>query len=118
MGLVREVLEGAVRDHVHALAAAEQVRPVARVHDHRVHPLGEPHVHRLAPDHVVHREDSRPRGGQQVRVDPLDRKPLEVAHVRVARTAAVAEHVRHVLRGLQQAAPARRAPAPALVASR
>ena len=37
--LAGEVVEGAVGDHVHALAAAEQLRAVAGVHDHRVHPL-------------------------------------------------------------------------------
>ena len=71
--LAGQVLEGAVRDHVHALAAAEQLGAVAGVHDHGVHPVGQPDVHRLAPDHVVHREHARARGRQQVRVDPLDR---------------------------------------------
>ena len=42
VGLAREVLEGAVGDHVHPRAAAEQLGAVPGVHDHGVHALGEP----------------------------------------------------------------------------
>ena len=102
--LGREVLEGAVRDHVDVVAAAEQLSTVSRVDDHGVHSAREAQVDRLVPDHVVHREDPRPRGGEQVRVDALDRQPLEVAHVGGGRVAPVAEHVGHVLRQLHGAA--------------
>jgi hypothetical protein len=101
------VLEGAVRDHVHVVPAAEQLRPLPGVHDHRVHLGREPKVDGLAPDHVVHGEHPWARGGQQVGVDPLDRKPLEVAHVRRGRPATVAQHVGHVLGQLHGAPPPR-----------
>ncbi len=70
---------------------------------------GEPPVERLAPDHVVHRQHARAGGRQQAAVDSLERQPLEVAHVRAGAAAAIAEHVRHVLRELDGAAAARRA---------
>jgi hypothetical protein len=107
------VLERAVRDHVHVEPVAEQLRAVPRVHDHGVHPAREAKVDGLPADHVVHGEHARPRGRQQVAVDTLDRKPLEVAHVGGRSPAAVPQHVGHVLAQLHGTAPARRASAEA-----
>jgi hypothetical protein len=97
VALAGEVLEGAVRDHVHALAPAEQVGAVTGVHDHGVHLARDALVHRLAADHVVHGQDTRPGRREQVRVDALEREPLEVADVGRGRAAAVTQHVGHVL---------------------
>ena len=111
--LCREVLERSVRDHMNVVAAPEQLGTVSGVHDHGVHFARQAQVDGLVADHVVHREHLWTRGGEQVRVDALDRQPLEMPHVRRLRVAPVAQHVRHVLRELHGAAAARRAVAQA-----
>ena len=113
-----------MRDHVHTVGAgaelvAQALRSVLGVHDHRVHAIDEPARCRdlprlrLARENVVRGEHARALGRQQVHVERLHREPLPVHHVGLTRTAAVAQHVRHVLRELHGHPPARLEAAPA-----
>ena len=107
--LGHEVVEHAVRDHVHLRGVdpdlvTQPPGAVLGVHDHRVHPLVERTLAgqlgrlRLARQHVVGGQHARSPRRQQARVERLDREPLEVHDVGLPRGAAVAQHVRHVLR--------------------
>ncbi len=109
-----EVLERAAGDHVHALARAEQLGPVARVHDHGVEGAGQV-IGRAppAPDHVVQGEHLRRPPGHQPRADLLQPEPLPVPHVGRLRPAPLSDHAGQVLGALEQSPQSRVARTPA-----
>jgi len=115
---LRQVVEGAVRDDVDPLGVDLQVdhqalAPVMGVDDHRVGALVEPPLGGalarpgLAGQHVVGGDHQRPPPGKQASVEGLHRQPLEVHDVGAGRRAAVAQHVRDVLRQLRRTPHAR-----------
>jgi hypothetical protein len=112
------VRERAVRDDVDAIGGeaellAQARLAVARVDDHRVHPLVQAPLGRalagarLPRQDVVGGEDPRAPARQQEPVEVLDRQPLEVHEVRAR--GPVAQHVPRVARELGRQAEGLRA---------